>query len=165
MLPPHACAPDHTQLLQPHTRAKTTSNWDHQTRGYQSHPIAITTHLGTQSHLAATATHAGTKQIQLSSPITWTPTTYNCHRQTRGYQSYPIAITTHLGTQSHPAATATHAGTNHIQLAIPNSWVPITSNCHHHTLGHPSTPSCHSHTRGHQPHPTGNTNLVGTNHI
>ena len=192
--------PVNTLATATHTRAQTTSNWDHQTRVYQSHTIAMSTHLGI-------------KHIQLPQPRTRAPTTYNCHRQTRGYQSYPIAITTHLGTtithpaatphtwapstynchlqtlgtnhihpvamtthlgiQSHPtaphtlvhtAATATR-GHNHIQLPPSNSWVPIISNCHDHTLGHPITPSCHSHTRGHQPHPTGTTKLVGTNHI
>ena len=63
---PHTWATNHTQLPQPQLRAQSTSNWHHQTRGYQSHPIAVATHLGNQIHPTATATHAGSNHIQLA---------------------------------------------------------------------------------------------------
>ena len=127
LLPPHAWATNDTQLPQPQMRAQTTSNWHHQTRGYQSHPIAV-------------ATHLGIKHIQLLQPHTRAPTTSNWHHEIREYQSHPIAMTTHLGNQSHRTATTTHAGTNHIQLAPPNSWTPIISNCHRQIHGYQSHP-------------------------
>ena len=117
LLLPHVWATNHTQLPQPQLHAQTTSNWHHQTRGYQSHPIAM-------------ATHLGIKYIQLPQPHTRAPTTSNWHHEIREYQSHPIAMPTHLGNQSNQTATTTHAGTNHIQLAQPTSWVPISFNCH-----------------------------------
>ena len=107
LLPPHAWATNHTQLPQPQLRAQTTSNWHHQTRGFQSHPIAV-------------ATHLGIKYIQLPQPHTRAPTTSNWHHEIREYQSHPIAMPTHLGNQSNRTATTTYAGTNHIQLAQTN---------------------------------------------
>ena len=110
------------------------------------------------------ARHLSIKHIQLPQPHTRAPTTSNWHHQIRVYQSYTIAMTTHLGTQSQPTATATQAGTNHIQLVPSNTWVPNISNYHGHTRGN-QTLNCHRHTRGRQPHPTGTTKLVGTNDI
>ena len=102
---------------------------------------------------------------------------FNCHRHTLGRQPHPTATAIRVGHQPHTTATATHEGTSHIQLAPPNSWVLITSNCHGHTLGHqpqptaadthagtnhiqlspantgtPTTSNCHGHIRGNQPH-------------
>ena len=155
---PHPTGPtklvgtNHIQLRWPHTWAPSTFNCHRHSRGRQPHPIATATHLVTQSHTAATSTRAGNNHIQLSPSYTWTPTTSNWHHQTRGYQSYPIAMTKHLGTQSHPTSTSTHAVTTHIQLAPPNSCLPITYNCHVNTLGH-------------QTHPTATSTHAGTNHI
>ena len=183
---------NHIQLAPPNSWPPIISNCHRQIHGYQSHPIII-------------ATHVGTKHIQLSSPYTWAPTKSNCyrltrephptatrmraqttnwHHQTRGYQSHPIAVATHLGIKyiqlntwgnhqllrltwatnhthchSHKCGHKPHqpgntklVGTNHIQLPWPHTWASNTSNCH-------------SHTRGHQPHPTGTTRFVSTNHI
>ena len=126
---PHTWATNHTQLPQPQLRAQSTSNWHHQTRGYQS--TLPWPHTGHQIHPTATATHAGSNHIQL---------------EIREYQSHPIAMTTHLGNQSHRTATTTHAGTNHIQLAQPTSWVPISSNCHatHFGITHPTATATHA---------------------
>ena len=100
-----------------------------------------------EPHPTATATTAGTIYIKLAPRNSWVG---------RGHT---------LGHQIHPTAKPHTAGTNHIKLAPRNSWVPITSNCHDHTLRQPITPDCHNHTREHKPHPTGATNLVGTNLI
>ena len=159
------------QLPQPHTRAPTTSNWHHEIREYQSHPIAMTTQLGNQSRRTATTTHAGTNHIQLAQPTSWVPISSNCHAthfgikhiqlpqphtrapttsnwhlEIREYQSHPIAMTTQLGNQSRRTATTTHAGTNHIQLAQPTSCVPISTNCHatHFGIKHIQLPQPHT---------------------
>ena len=164
LLPPHAWATNHTQLPQPQLRAQTTSNWHHQTRGYQSHPIAV-------------ATHLGIKYIQLPQPHTRAPTTSNWHHEIREYQSHPIAMPAHLGNQSNRTATTTYAGTNHIQLAQPTSWVPISFNCHatHFGMKHiqlpqlhtraPTTSNWHHQTRGHQSYPIATAKYMGTNHF
>ena len=82
LLPPHAWATNHTQLPQPQMRAQTTSTRQHQTRGYQSHPIAV-------------ATHLGIKYI-------------HCHKDTREHQP-------------HPPGTTRFVSTNHIQLPCPHT--------------------------------------------
>ena len=121
--PPYTWEPT-TFICHRHTRRqRTTPNCHRHTRWHQPHPTGTTKLVGTN-------------HIQLPQPHTWAPNTFNCHRQTRGGQSYPTATATRVGPQPHPTAAATHAGTNHIQLASPNSWVPITSNVHGHTPGH-----------------------------
>ena len=107
---------NHIQLPWPHTWISNTSNCHSHTRGHQPHPTVTTKPVGTN-------------HIQLRRPHTWAPNTFNCHRHTHRRQPHSTATAKRVGHKPHPTAIATHAGTNHIKLASPNSWVPITSNC------------------------------------
>ena len=129
---------NHIQLPWPHTWVSNTSNCHSHTRGHQPHPTGTTKLLGTN-------------HIQLPQPHTWAPNKFNCHRHTRGCLLDPTATATRADTKPHPTATAIHASTNHIQLAPPNTWAQITSNCH-------------SHTRGHQTHSTVTAIHMGDSH-
>ena len=110
-------------------RVWSTSNWHHEIREYQSHPIAMTTQLGNQSRRTATTTHAGTNHIQLAQPTSWVPISSNCHA-------------THFGIKPHQTGTTKLVGTNHIQLLWPHTWASNTSNCHSHTRGHQVAVGC-----------------------
>ena len=147
----------HIQLPSlPHTRAPTTSNWHHEIREYQSHPIAMRHTLRTTNQTGLPQPHiAGTNHIQLAQPTSWVPilsnchghtlrasNTSNCHSHTRGHQPHPTGTTKLVATNHHPIATAkyigyqshptaiivTHVGTKHIQLSSPYTCAPTKSN-------------------------------------
>ena len=127
------------QLPQPHTRTPITSNCHHQTRWYQSHPIAK-------------AIHVGTKHIKLSPPYTWAPATSNYYRHTRWPSTTHNCQSHTRGHKPRPTCTTKLVGTNHIQLSCTHTWAQTTS-------------YYHGHTRKHQTHSTVTTIHVGASHI
>ena len=153
-LPPHAWAPNHTQLPNPtgitklvgtiHIHLSWTYTWASNTSNCQSH----------------LANH----EFQLPQIYRCAPNTSNCHRHTHGRQPYPTVPTIRIH-KPHPTSTGKQGDTNHFQLPPPYTWEPTTFICHRHTRRQRTTPNCHGHTRWHRPHPTGITKLVGTNHI
>ena len=157
---------NHFQLPPPYTWTITTSICHRATHvSSEPHPTVTTKQTrGNQSHPIAMATYVGTKHIQLSPPYTWAPATSNCYRQTRGpqphtnchshtrrHKPHPTAITKLVGTNHIPIAMATHLDIKHIQLPQPQWREPTTSNCHHQT-------------RGYQSHPIAMDPHLGTNH-
>ena len=164
-------------MPQPHTLAQTTSNWRNQPRGYRSHPIVMPHTSGSntsnchshtrghQPHPTGTTKLVATNHIQLPPPNTWVPITSNNHCHTRRHQTHLTVITIYVGANQIQLLPPHAWATNHTQLPQPqmraqttstrqhrNSWVPITSNCRGHTLGH-------------QIHPTATATHAGTNHI
>ena len=121
----------HILLPPPHTWAVTTSNCHGNTRGHQTQSspsdiwapttsTATTIHVGANHpHPSAIATHVGSHNIQLPPPLTWTLTTSNCYRHTRGH---PITSNCHGHARGHlPRTTSTvkHMDTKHFQ---PGGW-------------------------------------------
>ena len=170
-------ATNHIQLPPPNTWVPITSNNHFHTRRHQTHSTVITIYVGA-NQIQLLPPHAwATNHTQLPQPQMRAQTASTRQHQTRGYQSHPIAVATHLGNQSHRNATTTHAGTNHIQLAQTTSWVPISSNCHatHFGIKHiqlpqphtraPTKSNWHHQTRGHQSYPIATAKYMGTNHI
>ena len=140
---PTRVSPGHTQLPQPHTRAQTTFNCLHHTRGYQSYPTG-TTKLDRTNHIqippphtweanhiqTATPTRVGPDHTQLPQPHTRAQTTSNWHHQTRGQQSHTIATAKYVGTnnhcltrghQTHSTVITIYVDANHIQLPPPHA--------------------------------------------
>ena len=131
---------NHIKWPWPHTWVPHTFNCHRHTRRTQPYSTATATRVSTEPHPTASDT-----RMQAQSTSNW-------QHQTRGYQSHPLDM-------------ATHVGTKHIQRSPPYTWAPTTSNCYRHTRGSPTTSNCRSHTRRHKEHPTGITKLVGTIHI